>query len=265
MKLNPISDFLYQLFALIISIIIVQTAYATVIRPRAQAILEAQRVEIQSGKLVELKRSIFVILKDPEQEVCIILGFWCVAIMARKFAQTLTERKLLQPRFLEVPPGTSILPEDSRKYARVLQALPETERNGLLPRTLLTALQRFSTTRNIQDVSDSIREVCSSEWDRLDSDLSMIRYCTWAIPAIGFLGTVRGIGDALVQAQRAVMGDIVGVTVSLGVAFNATLIALVFSMLIMFLLHNLQQMQERLVLDTQNFCDMNLLPHLQVR
>lgn len=265
MKSGATSDFLYQLFALIISVIIVQTVYATVIRPRAAAILEAQRLEIEAGKLVELERSVYVILKDPEQEVCIILAFWCVAFMGRKFKLTLAERKLLKPQFLDVPPGTSILPEDSRKYARVLQALPETERNALLPRTLLTALQRFNTTRNIQDVSDSIREVCNSEWDRLDSELSMIRYCTWAIPAIGFLGTVRGIGDALVQAQRAVMGDIVGVTVSLGVAFNATLIALVFSMLIMFLLHQLQQMQERLVLDTQNYCDMNLLPHLQVR
>jgi biopolymer transport protein ExbB/TolQ len=114
-------------------------------------------------------------------------------------------------------------------------------------------------------VSDAVREVCDAEWARLDSDLSMIRFCAWVIPAIGFLGTVRGIGDALVQAQRAVMGDIVGVTVSLGVAFNSTLIALLFSMLIMLFLHQLQLMQERLVLDTQHYCDENLLPHLQVR
>lgn len=265
MKDHAASDFLYQLFALIICVIIVQTLYATVIRPRAQVILAEQRAEIESGKLVEMKRSLVVIMKDPEQETCIILGLWCVAIMVRKFRQTWNERKLLKPHFLEVPAGTSILPEDSRKYARVLQALPEAERRALLPRTLLTALTRFGTTRNVQDVADAIREVCNSEWDRLDSDLAMIRYCTWAIPAIGFLGTVRGIGDALVQAQRAVLGDIVGVTVSLGVAFNATLIALVFCMLIMFLLHQLQQMQERLVLDTQNYCDENLLPHLQVR
>ena len=48
----------------------------------------------------------------------------------------------------------------------------------------------------------------------------MIRYIVWAIPSIGFIGTVRGIGQALGQAHRAVEGDIVGVTASLGVAFS---------------------------------------------
>ena len=93
----------------------------------------------------------------------------------------------------------------------------------------------------------------------------MIRYVIWAIPSIGFIGTVRGIGEALGQAHRAVEGDIVGVTVSLGVAFNSTFIALIISIFIMFLMHQLQLMQERLVLDTQHYCDVNLLRHLQIR
>ncbi len=38
----------------------------------------------------------------------------------------------------------------------------------------------------------------------------MIRYISWAIPSIGFIGTVRGIGEALAQADKAVQGDIAG-------------------------------------------------------
>ena len=93
----------------------------------------------------------------------------------------------------------------------------------------------------------------------------MVRYIIWAIPSIGFIGTVRGIGEALGQAQQAVAGDIVGVTVSLGVAFNSTLIALLISIVIMFFMYQLQLVQERLVLDTQRYCDVNLIRHLQVR
>ena len=58
--------------------------------------------------------------------------------------------------------------------------------------------------------------------------------------------------------------DSVGVTVSLGVAFNSTCVALVVSILLMFLLHQLQLVQDRLVLDTQNYCDDNLVRYLQV-
>jgi hypothetical protein len=39
----------------------------------------------------------------------------------------------------------------------------------------------------------------------------------------------------------------------------------VLSIVIMFLLHQLQLLQERLVLDVQNYTDRRLLRHLQVR
>ena len=265
MKHNPLSDFLYQLFALFVAFIIVHAVYVTVVRPNADAILEAQQIQQDSGENYEVQRSIFIVIKDFEQEACFVLALWVFAIMGLKAKLVMEERRLLSRSLLEVTPGTSILPEDARQYSRPLQTLPESEREYLLPRTLLAALQRFGSTRNIQDVASAIKEVCETESDRLDSELSMIRYIIWAVPSIGFIGTVRGIGEALGQAHKAVEGDIVGVTVSLGVAFNSTFIALIISIFIMFLMHQLQLMQERHVLDTQNYCDINLLRHLQVR
>jgi biopolymer transport protein ExbB/TolQ len=265
MKHNPVSDFIYQLFALILSIIIVHTVYVTVIRPNADALLQQQQALIAAGESAEMPRSAYIVLKDFEQEACFILAFWVIAIIGLKAKIAFHERQLLRQSLLDVTDGTSILPEDTRQFVRPLQALPQNEQEYLLPRALLTALQRFGSTRNIQDVSSAVKEVCEIESDRLDSELSMVRYIIWAIPSIGFIGTVRGIGDALGQAHRAVEGDIVGVTTSLGVAFNSTFIALVISILIMFLMHQLQLLQERLVLDTQNYCDVNLIRHLQVR
>ena len=64
--------------------------------------------------------------------------------------------------------------------------------------------------------------------DQQESELSMLRYLVWAIPSIGFIGTVRGIGVALQRADEALTGDISGVTSALGVAFNSTLVALIY-------------------------------------
>ncbi len=265
MKHKPLSEFLYQLFALILALIFVHAVYVTVIRPQADALLQEQQARQDAGEPYVVKRSIYLVLKDYEQESCFILALWVLAIMGLKARNLLHERRLLGQSLLDLTPGISILPEDARQYSRPLQSLPADEREYLLPRALLTALQRFGSTRNIQDVSSAVKEVCETESDRLYSELSMIRYIIWAIPSIGFIGTVRGIGDALGQAYKAVQGDIVGVTVSLGVAFNSTLIALLISIFIMFLMHQIQLMQERLVLDTQNYCDVNLIRHLQVR
>ena len=185
--------------------------------------------------------------------------------MGYKIKNSVKERRLLDGELIKLAEGISILPEDTREYSRPLQALNPDSRSQLLPRALLAALQRFASTHNVQDVSEAVRTICESESDRLDSELSMVRYIAWAIPSIGFIGTVRGIGDALGQAYKAVEGDIAGVSASLGVSFNSTFVALVISIIIMFLMHQLQLIQERLVLDTQYYCDHNLIRHMQVR
>ena len=262
MKHKMSSEFIFQIFALLIAIIVVHGAYVGVIRPSADAELQQQAALQASGEDFVPERSLAVVIRDFEQETCFILLIWALAIMGYKGMQTLKEQSLLERRLLDIPEGTSVLPEDAREYSRSLEALPPEEQDYLLPRTLLSALQRFATTGSITAVSDTIKEQCEMESDRLDSEMSMVRYIAWAIPSIGFIGTVRGIGDALGQAYKAVEGDISGVTISLGVAFNSTFVALVLSIVIMFCLHQLQLTQERLVLDCQRYSDKRLLRFL---
>jgi biopolymer transport protein ExbB/TolQ len=262
MKTRMSSEFIFQLFALLIAIIVVHAVYVGAIRPAADSQIREQMAQQAAGEEVVTKRSLVVVIRDYEQEACFILLFWALAIMAYKARLTLQEQRLLERALLDVPEGTSVLPEDAREYSRALEALPDKVQDFLLPRTLLSALQRFATTGSIQAVSDTIKEQCEVESDRLDSELSMVRYIAWAIPSIGFIGTVRGIGDALGQAYKAVEGDISGVTVSLGVAFNSTFVALVLSIILMFCLHQLQLAQERLVLDCQRYADKRLMRHL---
>ena len=265
MKFNSHGEFLYQIFALIVSFIIVHATYVAIIRPNADAILQAELDRQAAGEAYVVQRSPFVLLKDYEQEACFVLMLWAIAIMGYKARRAMQERQVFQQPILRVTEGTSVLPEDSRELSRPIQALPEAQRDLLVPRAILTALQRFGSTHNIADASHAVKEVCETESERLDSELAMVRYISWAIPSIGFIGTVRGIGEALGQADQAVKGDIAGVAASLGVAFNSTLIALLISIVIMFFTHQLQLLQERIVLDTQNYCDNKLIRHLRVR
>ncbi|MEJ2114760.1 MAG: MotA/TolQ/ExbB proton channel family protein [Gammaproteobacteria bacterium] len=264
MKKNFPFEFIYQVFSLLIIMIIVHAAYIAVIRPNAEAELEYQAEQLKHDKDFVPKRSIYILIRDYEQEACFILMFWSLFIMAYKGTCLFRERNLLDKDILHAKDSIKFLPQDARELSRQIQTLSEKEQNYLLPRALTVALHRFSSTENIQDVSSAATNICESESERLDSELSIIRYITWAIPSIGFLGTVRGIGDALGQAHKAVEGDIAGVTESLGVAFNSTLIALCISIVLMFIVHQLQLLQERFILDTQNYCNDNLIKHLQV-
>lgn len=259
-------ELLYSLGTLLISVILVQTVYATFIRPRAAAILAEPAVTIsQSGQKVERDlRSIFVIIKDYEPETAIILAIWSLSLLAYQAAAVARNRRLLEKRYVDLSDGHVVLPEDARAHGRPIEALSAEEREMLLPRTLMLALSRFGATRSVQDAAEASRDECELELTRLDTQLSMIRFTAWAIPAIGFVGTVRGIGRALQEAQTAVTGDINGVTLALGVTFNSTLTALVLTILVMFCLHQLQQAQDRLVLDTRTYVDRNLIRHMRV-
>jgi len=265
MKRKYPNEFLFSAIALLIIIIAVQTTYATWIRPTATAMLADQRAHISNDPTYTPSRSIYVIIKDYEQESCMIMLFWAVSILTYKTVHLRREQRVLESDLVRIAEGVKILPEDTREYSRHIENFAETSSGYLLPRALLVALGRFAATRNVQDAANASHAVCQTEADRLDSELSMLRYIAWAIPAIGFIGTVRGIGNALGQAQKAVTGDISGVTSGLGITFNSTLIALMFSILVMFLLHALQRTQERFVLDAEAYLDDRLIRHMYVR
>lgn len=257
------TEFVYQVFALLISFILVHAVYVTLIRPNAEAHLQQEAALMQAHPEYVQQRSLYVVLRDYEQEACFVLMFWALAILGFKGSNTLRQQRLLHQDLLQLPADLPIGQEDVRGLRRTLQDLPAQAREYLLPRALLTAVERFGATNDVQDVSTASRDVCESEGERLESELSIIRYIAWAIPSVGFIGTVRGIGDALGQAHRAVEGDITGVTQSLGVAFNSTFIALVISIVLMFFVHHLQLMQERLVLDTERYVDHWFIRRLQ--
>ena len=264
MKRQIPAEFIYQVFALIIATILVHSVYVTIIRPAATDALETQAARLADDGSYVPQRSWYVVIRDFEQEVCFVLMLWGVAILGYKSLAVQREQRLFKGNLLTLNEGTRILPEDARKYARQMQALPVEDRGALLPRCLLAGLERFAATGSISDVSATTQAICQSEAERQESELSMVRYIVWAIPSIGFIGTVRGIGDALGLAYKAVEGDITGVTQSLGVAFNSTFVALLLSLVLMFLVHQFQVVQERLVLDAQEYCDRQLVGRLAI-
>lgn len=247
-------DFFFQIGSLFVSIIVVHTIFLLFIDPAA-----ALQIEIANNENRAPDRTIAIILKDFEQETCIMLAIWALSIMWIKWSRVKEQTNLLSIDVLGTESNKFITFEDVKNLERNLLS----NSHGLLKDSLLAGLQTFSVSKNIHEAASSSHLACDQEADRMESELSMIRYIIWAIPSIGFIGTVRGIGEALSQAHVAVEGDIAGMTASLGVAFNSTFVALVVSIFLMFFLHQLQLIQDLLVLDTHEYCNKNLLNKLQ--
>lgn len=263
-------EFIVPAIGLVIAILIVEPIFALYVRPRAEEIALKQGVMAAQGsgsKRSEDERSLVIIIKDPEQEAEIIFALWGFFILGYKLIEVRKERRLFRHDFVRLQPGERIIPEDALDRYKDMRAAIEREprwQSRLLPECMLAALHRFHATNSIQDAANAIKERADLAADELDSSLSLVRYIAWAIPAIGFIGTVRGIGLALSFAEDAIKGDISPVTAALGLAFNSTLVALLISMVLMYVMHLVQSRQEAFVIETQTFCRDKLIDVMKV-
>jgi len=245
------SNLYKNLFVLVLAIVGIHLTYTGFIRPQADLAIEAARQIGQSAP-----RDLSVILKDVEQEICLILMIWGTFMMVDKCVSILKKRYLFNVDLLESSADDKSSLAASLKE---LEILPEKVKESPLVQTLMASLRRYLITGDVQNTSDAITASVEALGVRLEAENSMVRYLIWAIPSIGFIGTVRGIGQALSQADKALAGDIAGMTDSLGIAFNSTFVALVISIGLMFLLHQLQRLQDGLLVDTQEYCEKFLL------
>jgi len=248
------SNLVKNLIVFSVSLIVVHFAYIGLIRPQADLAIELARQAGQSAP-----RNLFIILKDYEQEICIILMLWTSYLIISKIREIVSTHYLFNVDLLENLDSPDATVAESLEE---LEKLPEDIAATPLVTTLMSSLRRYLITESVQNTSDAITSNIDALSIRLEAGNSMIRYLIWAIPSIGFIGTVRGIGQALSDAQKALSGDISSMTESLGIAFNSTFVALLISILLMFLLHQLQRMQDGLLVDTQAYCEKFLLTRI---
>ena len=250
--------------------------YGGLIRPAANKAALAQSYGVEG---VGSASGIFVILKDYEQQICISLFLWGIMILIYKFILVHSEATVLG-RFAPESEGIEAEPEvdllsgarsiSRERAGKLSEQIDEKSvrpdlKNKILPYVMARGLERYHMTGNVPETTETIMGRLEVASEQQESELSMLRYLVWAIPSIGFIGTVRGIGVALHRADEALQGDISGVTNALGVAFNSTLVALIISIVLMLLIHLLQSGQEGLILRVQTFCREQIIDKLYDR
>lgn len=101
---------------------------------------------------------------------------------------------------------------------------------------------------------------------RLDVDYNIIRYICWLIPTLGFIGTVIGIAWALNYAGGEGVSELPDflsqLTLRLEVAFYTTLVALLMSAILVYLLHIFQGREENVIQHCGEYCLNNFINRL---
>ena len=145
-------------------------------------------------------------------------------------------------------------------------------RNTYIVNRIRKALEFFYIRQNNPEVAQMLASQSEIDANKVAGGYSLVKVFLWAIPIMGFIGTVIGIGGAIegfgavlggeAGDMEAIKGPLMNVLDKLGVAFDTTLLALVFSILLSFPASSLQNAEEDLVTDVDEYCIDNLLRRL---
>ncbi|MFM8435758.1 MAG: MotA/TolQ/ExbB proton channel family protein [Planctomycetia bacterium] len=118
-----------------------------------------------------------------------------------------------------------------------------------LERRLGEALDLVVRTGSADTLEDHLKYLSDLDASRAAQSYGLVRFVIWAVPIMGFLGTVIGITEAIAELSPTQLENISGVVAGLGVAFDTTATALALSMILMFLQFLIDRREQTLLGD----------------
>ncbi len=186
--------------------------------------------------------------------------FWSWFEVKEKLKVIERERRAFKLNLIPTSEKVVFMPSDINNLKFKLQEF-ERKDKYILSDLLKKACTKFSTSKSLSELIDIVSIQVEISQEKAEGEQSIIRYLTWVIPSIGFVGTVIGISQALIIANS---GDMEKITSLLGVAFDTTLVALVLSIIIMWFVHQLQEETDRFHSDLKEFVIDNLINKIEM-
>ena len=204
----------------------------------------------------------------PLEYITSAMFFIGMGILWAKLRQLPTERRALRSvRALSESGAWSTSAADPYVVAESLNAWQKQSRTAghrttTMSQRLHDVLHYFG---NRQDggLEDHMRYLADLASDRLLQSYSLIRTVTWAVPIMGFLGTVVGITMAIANVTPEQLdSSLPEVTAGLAVAFDTTAQALGMSMILVFGTFLVERSEQSILNDVEQFGFDHLVPSL---
>jgi hypothetical protein len=131
--------------------------------------------------------------------------------------------------------------------------------NTYLVRRVAAVLDFVRARGSVAELDDHLRTLADNDALALENSYALVRFITWAIPILGFLGTVLGITGAISGVTPEVLEHSLStVTDGLALAFDATALALGLTMVTMFLSFLVDRAEQSVLLAVDRYADEQL-------
>ena len=165
----------------------------------------------------------------------VIMFFVGLAELIIKLFDTFEQRARARKPLWSQPLEGTRTPAEAQGMMDELKALPEKDQQSWLVQRVIAALDSVLRNNSADRIDDELKYLSDADAGRSHARYALMRIVIWAIPILGFLGTVIGITEAIGQLNpQALENSLDLVTFGLGIAFDTTALALTLSMVLMF-------------------------------
>lgn len=154
-----------------------------------------------------------------------------------------------------------------------IHSLVDHPRHFVLLNRIDRALSNLKNLGQVNDVSAILRAQAENDEDQVASSYTLLNGFVWAIPVLGFIGTVQGLSMAIAQFTQTlqasadislIRSSLQGVTTGLATAFETTLIALVFALVLQLWITFIQKREMSFLDECNDYCHSHVVSKLRL-
>jgi hypothetical protein len=196
---------------------------------------------------------------NPVEYVEVVMFCCALAALAAKLGQHARERLAGRRPLLPAWDGKPVPVAEAGGLLAGVNAQPPRLHATRLVRRVTAVLDFLCSRHSAADLDDHLRALADNDAVALENSHGLVRFITWAIPILGFLGTVLGITMAISGVTpEKLENNLNEVTDGLALAFDATALALGLTMLTMFLTYVVDRLEQGALEDVDRYVDRQL-------
>jgi len=172
----------------------------------------------------------------------VVLFCWSGVFLTLKTWKLRLQKRAMSWAVVPASPDFVLTEETARAVLERIQGLVDAPGQFLLLNRIERGLSNLHHLGQVSEVSSVLRGQAEDDENAIVSSFTLVQGFVWAMPVLGFIGTAQGLAFAIggfsgvLQGQEATLDTIkqglLQVTSGLGTAFETTLIALVFALIV---------------------------------
>jgi flagellar motor component MotA len=197
------------------------------------------------------------------------LFVWGMTILVMKWMQNQRQARATMLELFPQRLGNEIHCDNVGGFIDNIYKIPLTMRDSLIVNRIRKALELFEIRSDNGEISAFLSTQSDIDANRSSGSYALLKVFLWAIPILGFIGTVQGLSTAVSSLSmgdnadpEALKASINSLTGGLSVAFDTTLLGLILSMLMSFPMAAVQKKEDETLTLIDAFCTEKLLPKL---